>query len=64
MYTWKSSVARMVLHRCYSWKDYLGGEEMIKKETPTCIQRSRLTVENSKKEGPPERDPSLVAGSS
>lgn len=58
MYNWKSSTARMVLYRCYSWKDYRGEKETVKEEVLTCIQTSRLTVGNLKKEGSPERDPS------
>jgi len=50
----------MVLYRCYSWRDYRGGKETIKEETLTHIQGSRLTVEYSKKEESPERDPSPV----
>ena len=48
MYSWKSSVVRMVLYRCYSWKDYGGGKATIKNEMLTHIQGSRLPVENSK----------------
>ena len=61
MYSWKSSTVHVVLYRCYSWKEYHGGKETIKEEMLTCVQGCRLTVENSKKEGPSERDPSLVA---
>jgi len=28
MYSWKSNAVRMVLHRCYSWKDYRGGKDI------------------------------------
>jgi len=55
VYSWKRNTVRMVLYRCYSWKDYHGGKETIK-EHPY----PRLTVENSKKEGSPKRKPSPV----
>jgi len=60
VYSWKSSAVRMVLYRCYSWKDYCSEKETIKEEMLTCMQGSWLTVDNSKKEGSPERDPSPV----
>jgi len=52
-------MVRMELYRCYSWKDYCGGKGSVRAEMLTCIQGSRLTVENSKKEGAPERHPYL-----
>jgi len=36
-------------------------EKRVKEEMLTCIQGSRLAVENSKKEQSPGRDPSPVA---
>jgi len=35
MYIWKSSTIRIILYRCYSWKDYNGEKEAIKEEMPT-----------------------------
>lgn len=40
LYSWKSSTARMVLYRCYSWKDYCGEKEPIKEEMLIHIQGS------------------------
>ena len=63
MNSWKSSMVRMVLYRCYSSKNYHGEKETTKEEMLTHIQGFRLAVENSKKEGSPERDPSPGVGS-
>lgn len=55
MYSWESSVVRMVLYVYYSWKDDCGGKEMIKEEMLTHICRSELTVGKLQKGGIPRK---------
>ena len=51
VYSWKSSAVRMVLYRCYSWKDYCSEKETIKEKMLTCFQGSKLVVEKLHKGG-------------
>lgn len=60
VYSWTSSMVRLVLYKYYSQKDYHAEKEITQEEMLTRIQGYRFMVENSKKEESSERDPSSV----
>ena len=48
LYSWKSSAVRIVLYRCYSWKDYCDEKEKIKEEMLTHILGSQRKTPKTK----------------